>query len=132
MTMTHSVVTEEAIRDLVDAFYARVRQDPALGPIFETALHGSWDDHMTKMYAFWSSVMLTTGRYKGNPLATHLNLPPFPPALFDQWLTLFAATAQEICTHDIATQFEVRAQRIAESLKLGLYFQPGQRAPSAA
>jgi len=24
------------------------------------------------MYAFWSSVMLTTGRYKGNPVVKHL------------------------------------------------------------
>ena len=23
------------------------------------------------MYAFWSSVMLTSGRYKGNPTSTH-------------------------------------------------------------
>jgi hemoglobin len=130
--MLHSTVTEDTIRELVDAFYARVRQDDTLGPVFEAALHGRWDDHLPKMYAFWSSVMLTTGRYKGNPLATHLQLPPFPPGLFDQWLKLFADTAQTVCTPDIAAQFGIKARRIAESLKLGLYFRPGDRASSAA
>jgi hemoglobin len=130
--MLHSSVTEDTIRELVDAFYVRVREDAVLGPVFEAALHGRWDDHLPKMYDFWSSVMLTSGRYKGNPLATHLRLPPFPAALFDQWLQLFEDTARTVFTPEIAAQFAIKSRRIAESLKLGLYFRPGERASSAA
>src|SRR5882757_7907398 len=61
-------ITEENIRRLVDAFYVRVRADSVLGPIFERAIPGDWQPHLEKMYAFWSSVMLTSGRYKGNPV----------------------------------------------------------------
>ncbi len=126
---TSDTVNDEVIRELVDTFYDRVRSDPELGPVFEAALHGRWDEHMPKMYDFWSSVMNTTGRYKGNPMAAHMRLPPFPPALFDRWLSLFAKTARELCTADIASQFEIKSRRIAESLKLGLYFRPGMSLP---
>ena len=34
----------------------------------------SWPVHLAKMYDFWSSVMLTTGRYKGNPLGVHMRV----------------------------------------------------------
>ena len=121
--------TDETIRALVDAFYAKVRQDPALGPVFDTALHGRWDAHLPKMYDFWSSVMNTTGRYKGNPMATHMRLPPFPPELFERWLALFAETARELCTPALAADFARKARRIAESLKLGLYYRPTNNDP---
>ena len=65
-------VSEDGIRQLVDAFYAKVRINPELAPIFARAIPGDWQPHLTKMYAFWSSVMLTTGRYKGNPVSKHL------------------------------------------------------------
>src|SRR6266576_3365805 len=64
-------VSEYGIRQLVDAFYTKVRLDPELAPIFARAIPGDWQPHLTKMYAFWSSVMLTTGRYKGNPVVKH-------------------------------------------------------------
>ena len=121
--------TDEAIRALVDAFYAKVRQDDSLGPIFEAALHGQWDSHLPKMYDFWSSVMRTTGRYKGNPMMAHMKLPPFPPERFARWLELFAETARELCTTALAAEFETKARRIAESLKLALYFRPGGHDP---
>ncbi len=53
------------IGTLVTRFYTRVRQDPALGPIFEIRLAGRWDAHLDTMVAFWSSVILRTGRYGG-------------------------------------------------------------------
>ena len=118
--MAHDTASDTAIRELVDAFYTKVRRDAELGPVFETALHGQWDRHLPKMYDFWSSVMNTTGRYKGNPMAVHMRLPPFPQALFDRWLALFAETARELCAPALAAEFEFKARRIADSLKLGL------------
>jgi truncated hemoglobin YjbI len=56
-------LTEASIVRLVDAFYAKVRRDPQLGPVFDRAIGAdSWPAHLDKMYGFWSSVMLTTGR----------------------------------------------------------------------
>lgn len=64
-------IDEVALGRLVSAFYARVREDEELGPIFNDAIH-DWPEHVTTLTAFWSSVMLTSGRYKGNPMMAHL------------------------------------------------------------
>jgi len=118
----YSEVTERAISDLVDRFYAKVRRDPVIGPVFNNAIE-DWDEHLTKLKAFWSSVMLTTGRYKGNPMATHMRQPIEPP-FFDRWLALWRETVGELFTPDIAARFAEKAERIGESLKLALFFKP--------
>lgn len=52
--------------------------------------------HLEKMYAFWSSVMLTSGRYKGNPVYTHRKVAGIQPTMFGSWLDLFEATSAEL------------------------------------
>jgi hemoglobin len=67
-------ISEDGIQRLVDEFYARVRADTELAPIFNRAIPGDWGLHLATMRDFWSSVMLTSGRYKGNPVAVHLRI----------------------------------------------------------
>ena len=119
-------LTESQIVTLVDAFYAKVRRDDVLAPIFERAIApDSWPVHLAKMYDFWSSVMLTTGRYKGNPLAVHLRVDGLEAGMFARWLALFRATAEELFAPELAASFREKSERIAESLKLGLFYRPG-------
>jgi hemoglobin len=125
-------VSEDGIHRLVDAFHARVRQDAELAPIFARAIPGDWGPHLDKMYAFWSSVMLTTGRYKGNPLAKHFAIPDMQPALFERWLALFNEAADELFDDDISAEFRAKAARIAESLNLGLFYRPDRSWPPEA
>jgi hemoglobin len=120
-------IDEEAIQILVDSFYAKVRRDDRLGPIFEKAIGPDWSTHLQTMYRFWSSVMLTTGRYKGNPMAAHQKLPGIEPALFDRWLELFDETVDARFVEPLAASFKTKARRIAESLMLGLFYRPGHR-----
>ncbi len=119
-------LSEDTIRHLVDSFYAKVRADPELGPIFERAIAGEWGPHLATMHDFWSSVMLTSGRYKGNPVAVHLQVKGIEPRLFDRWLTLFGETCREFFDEDVAGAFRTKAIRIAESLKLALFYRPDQ------
>jgi hemoglobin len=121
--------SEDAIRRLVDAFYVKVRADPELAPIFARAIPGDWQPHLTKMYAFWSSVMLTTGRYKGNPVAKHVVIPGVKPELFARWLELFDATCRELFDDVTGEAFRIKAERIAESLKLALFYRPDRPWP---
>src|SRR6266498_2288518 len=124
-------ITEATILRLVDAFYARIRCDPALGPIFGQAIAAdAWPAHLRRMYAFWSSVMLTSGRYKGDPVAVHERIAGIEPALFGNWLDLFEATAAEMFIPALAAEFATKARRIAESLRLALFFHPGQPWPT--
>ena len=71
MTAAVAPVTEEDIRRLLGAFYARVRADEELGPIFAAAVGTTdedWAPHLARLRDFWSQVMLRqTGRYRGNP-----------------------------------------------------------------
>lgn len=111
-------IDEAMIRDLVDRFYARVREDDLLAPVFEARVR-DWDAHLARMRAFWSSVALMSGVYHGQPMEKHLPL-PVGGAHFDRWLTLFEATAAAVCPPAAAAHFADRARRIAESLEIGI------------
>ena len=119
-------ISNDAIRHLVDSFYTKIRADSELGPIFERAIPGDWAPHLATMHDFWSSVMLTSGRYKGNPVAVHLRVEGIEPRLFDRWLALFDETCRESHHDDVADVFCAKASRIAESLKLALFYRPDQ------
>ncbi len=125
-------ITESAIRILVDRFYEKIRADAELGPIFERAIPGDWEPHLATMRNFWSSVMLTTGRYKGNPVAKHLQVKGIEPQLFERWLQLFAETCSEQFDPKVAQAFQAKAARIAESLKLALFYRPDRPWPVSA
>lgn len=127
--VTTDQITEGAIRRLVGAFYGKVRADPELGPIFERAIGGNWDPHLAKMCDFWSSVMLTSGRYKGNPVAVHQHVAGIELQLFDRWLALFEQTCGELFDATIAAAFTTKARRIAESLKLAVFYRPDRPWP---
>jgi hemoglobin len=111
-------IDEATIDRLVRQFYANVRRDPVLGPIFDDRIT-DWEPHLQRMCAFWSSVMLMSGRYHGNPMVKHLPL-PIDAVHFDRWLALFEETSRKVCPSAAAAHFNERARRIAESLELGI------------
>lgn len=118
------VTNEQEIERVVRAFYARVRADAELGPIFDRVIGDDWEPHLRKMFAFWSSVMLMSGRYKGQPMVAHMRLKAVRPAHFERWLALFRQTTEELCAPETAAAFIERATRIADSLRLGMFFNP--------
>ncbi|TIQ36306.1 MAG: group III truncated hemoglobin [Mesorhizobium sp.] len=127
-----AAVSEQQIRLLVDLFYDKVRADPDLGPIFERVIKDEWGPHLQKMYDFWSSVMLTTGRYKGQPVVAHKRIEGLEIGLFDRWLALFGESCDELLDETTAGLFWLKAVRIAESLKFALFYRPGRPWPMGA
>lgn len=120
---------EADIQPLVERFYARVRTDPELGPVFAAVVH-DWPDHYRRLTDFWSSVMLASGRYKGNPVALHMRHAEFLTAQrFERWLALWQATSNEMLPPDAAIAVQGKAMRIAESLQLSIRFRPGAADP---
>jgi len=111
-------LNEATIECVVRQFYADVRRDPILGPIFDERI-SDWEPHLQRMCEFWSSVMLMSGRYHGNAMVKHLPL-PIDAVHFDRWLALFEETSRKVCTPAAAAHFDERARRIAESLELGI------------
>lgn len=110
-------VDDRMIDRLVRHFYAEVRRDPALAPVFDARI-ADWEPHLRRMCDFWSSVMLRTGCYHGQPMPMHARL-PVDAAHFDRWLALFEASARQVCGA-AADLFIDRARRIAQSLELGV------------
>lgn len=117
-------IDEAMISVLVTAFYAQVRNDPLIGPIFEEKVD-DWNHHLEKLCAFWSSVVLMTGRYHGQPMQAHLSL-PIRAEHFERWLEIFEATALSVCPRKAADVFIDRARRIADSLELGIATRRGE------
>jgi hemoglobin len=110
-----TAITEQEIALLVDRFYAKVRVDPEIGPVFNDAVQ-NWDAHLALLKDFWSTVLLTTGRYKGNPVLAHFRL-PIEERYFARWLTLFSETANEVMTAPHAEVVIQKANFIALNMK---------------
>jgi hemoglobin len=121
-------ITEEALGRLVGRFYAKVRSDALLGPVFNGAVE-DWPEHLDRLQSFWSSVMLTSGRYKGRPLPAHLKHGAAMTAeRFERWLALWEETTGELFPPAAAESLQLKAARIGESLFLGIRFAAGGHA----
>lgn len=116
-------IDDAMIERLVRGFYARVREDDLIGPVFAARIT-DWEPHLQRMCAFWSSVALLTGQYHGQPMPRHMPL-PIDARHFDRWLALFTETARELCPTVAAEHFIERAQRIAQSLEMGVAMHHG-------
>lgn len=104
--------------DLVHTFYARVRQDEVLGPVFESHID-DWGGHLAKLVDFWSAILRRTTRFSGAPMPKHAALPNLCEALFKRWLKLFRENAAELSNQAMAEQACATAERIADSLWMG-------------
>ena len=124
------------IDELVRRFYGRVRRDPLLAPVFTATLGGAdvaWTAHLARLADFWSSVMQGSERYHGDPFSAHMRLPDLTPVMFGRWLELFQATCREVLPPDAAAAFGNRAERIARSLRIGLFERlPARKLPYQA
>lgn len=123
--MLHNSIREATLQTFLAAFYTKVQRDPLIGPVFARIIpDGDWPRHLTVIQDFWSSVLLKSGRYKGNPFGKHQRLAKLTPVHFARWLALFEQTAGEVFSADVAMLLTERANRIGDSLKAGLFFRP--------
>ena len=132
MPLSHPLVDRAFIGVLVRDFYGRVRSDARLGPIFASEIRGDWEPHLKKMTDFWCSVILKNGSYSGRPVPAHLKLKQVREEDFDIWLGHFRKTVEARCPPEVAEVFIDRAERIARSLKLAMFFRLDRSLDGAA
>ena len=122
-TSPSAALNEAGIATLVATFYARVRSDDLLEPVFARAIpEAHWAHHFSQMRAFWSSVVLSSGRYQGKPVQMHArHLDVLTPAMFHRWLDLWTRTAQDLFSPVQAELFVLKANQIATSLQFALF-----------
>jgi len=112
-------IDENFISNLVDNFYARVREDSALGPIFDARVK-DWGEHLDRMKRFWRSVLFSSGEFLGNPMIKHVVIPGLDRTLFDRWLLLFGQILDELGDEAAREHVHSRARMIAASLLNGI------------
>jgi hemoglobin len=111
-TERHDITTEEDIKKLVDTFYGKVNQDALLSPIFNDLSKVDWEKHLPIMYRFWSTILLGTLSYSGQPFPKHAFL-PIGQEHFSQWLYLFHETLTENFKGPVTEDAKLRAANIA-------------------
>lgn len=125
------ILTDEKIAEVLRAFYARVRRDPSLSHPFSVV--EDWDEHITRLSDFWSSLMLTSGRYKGNPLSMHMaHVDKIVPKMFERWLELWTITTDELVAPELALQMQAKAARVASRLSSAMFGPSDRNAEAVA
>ena len=104
-----------------------MREDELLAPIFASRLEGRWEPHLEKMCDFWSSVLLATGRFRGDAVETHRRIAGIEPAHFDRWIALFEETALATLPTSIAVDVVGRSHNMRVTLERAAC--PGERLP---
>lgn len=105
---------------LVEQFYARVRRDELLGPVFASRIQ-TWPPHLERMKRFWAVILRGEGRFSGSPMTLHAAIPDIETPHFERWLDLFEQTLLELEGNPVATGLALgRARSIANSLLAGI------------
>ena len=115
------IPTREGLTDLVHGFYADVRADAQLGPLFDRAIGAHWDTHLERMVDFWSTVALGSKRFRGNVFTKHMALQGVTPAHFAAWVRLWGEHTNRLFTPEVAHELQTAAHGIARNLFLGYF-----------
>ena len=113
--------TVASLTELVHSFYADVRADPLLGPVFEAALHERWEPHLARMVDFWSTVALGSKSFRGNVMTKHMALQGVTPAHFAAWVKLWGEHTERLFSPEVARELQTAAHGIARNLFLGYF-----------
>ena len=104
---------EQEVTRLVHDFYARVREEPRLAPVFTARVH-DWDVQLAQLVDFWSAMLRGTRRFSGSPMSKHMAI-DLDKDLFDRWLVLFHRTTAECGNPPMQALADDVAKRIAET-----------------
>ena len=102
------------VKLLVDNFYAKVREDDLLGPIFNSRLEGRWEKHHKRLYRFWNTVLLRKPDYYGKPVEMHFNM-NIGGEHFSRWLEIWNETVKGNFEGMIAERALLRGKTMAHA-----------------
>jgi hemoglobin len=106
---------------LIAEFYARVRRDDLLGPVFADIIGDDWDAHLEKIAAFWRYATRIDRTYNARDfVSAHVKHPQIQVSLLPRWLLLFRQTAREVCPQEAADLLIDIAERMAASIEMSL------------
>lgn len=112
-------ITAEQIDTVTARFYAKVRLDPVLGPIFNGHI-ADWPEHEAKIAGFWRSAILFESSYNGNPMRAHMQAGDVRSDHFDGWLALFDEVLSASLPTEAAAAWSGLVHRIGRGLRMGV------------
>jgi hemoglobin len=119
--MKKDISSRSDIELLVDAFYAKVKQDELIGCIFTDIVKVNWEKHLPVMYSFFENMLFYTGSYTGNPMELHKHINqlfPLTAAHFTRWNLLFTSSVDELFNGEKAELVKQRAKSISTVMQI--------------
>ena len=112
--------SREDVSFLVNAFYAKVRKDALIGPIFNSQIK-DWEHHLSHLTDFWETNLLGVRRFKGNPMQAHVDVDRKSDGVitqdyFGRWLHLWFATMDENFEGEGAMRLKSAARNMSTNL----------------
>ncbi|WP_276502877.1 group III truncated hemoglobin [Terrimonas pollutisoli] len=110
------IQSRKDIELLMTAFYEKVKNDDAIGFIFNDIARVNWDHHIPIICDFWETLLLDAASYKKNAMEVHYILNrkvPFQEIHFEQWLKFFFETVDQLFSGKIANMAKTKAKSIA-------------------
>jgi len=113
--------TPEAIHEMVQAFYARLMEDPLMRPVFVDTAGVDLETHLPKIEAYWRKMLLgERDAYTRNMVAKHEDVhaeAPLREEHFERWGNYFHQTLNERFSGPITRRAHRIANRVLANLQ---------------
>lgn len=103
------------VEQLVGSFYEQAMEDEHIGSFFTEAIPLDLEDHLPRIIRFWTSILLDTNDYRGNPMIKHIMLHQkmsISESHMNRWLSLWKATVDKSHEGPVADLAKSRAEQI--------------------
>lgn len=121
------ITSRNEVALLVNTFYAKVRKDELLGPIFNGIID-DWDSHLELLTDFWETNLLYNRKYFGNPMSAHVYVDQqiggtVSEMHFGVWINLWFNTIDELfdANDEVAQIAKNRARNMGTFLHLNIF-----------
>lgn len=114
-----TINNREDISKLVHTFYAKIRKNELLGPIFNSHIsEKQWPDHLEKLTDFWETNLFGIAKFKGSPSTKHINVDKkinhsITQTHFGSWLQLWFETIDQLFEGEVALKAKQSARKMA-------------------
>ncbi len=119
------IKSREDVAKLIHAFYAEVREDDLLGPIFNSMIK-DWDKHLDLLTDFWETNLFFVKKYTGNPLEAHVRTDKFNNHTinefhFGTWLNLWFKNIDDLFEGENAQLAKNRARNMSTFMNMEIF-----------
>ena len=119
------ITNREEIHSLLEAFYAKIREDDMLGPIFNKIVK-DWSSHILRITDFWETNLFNEQTFKGNPLKVHQKVDTevnniITQEHFGRWLNIWFQTIDELFEGPVADTAKRRARKMSTFMFLKIF-----------